>query len=1271
MKKIILIALTFTLLLAQNIKASHISGAEITYSYIGNNQYRINLKLYWDCTNGFDPGDPQTVDLTSTCGGNISLSVEQTNPGGTDISQLCTSALSTCSGGTTPGMNMNEYSDTITLAPCDTWTMSWSSCCRNQVISNLQSPDNFGMYAEAILNSISAPTNNSPYFTSQPLPYLCVNQAICYNFGVVEADGDSLYYSLVNAMETGASDLLYNTGYTAIAPIPGITINPNTGQISFTPTTVGNFVVVVEIAEYTPAGLLIGTVMRDIQFVVFNCGNQTVGCTDGTISSLTGTASQTGPYTIEMCEGSVFTFDITYSDPNAGDSLTIVSNLAIVLPGSTITTSGVNPLVATISWTAPAGTANTNTSFSITVKDNACPVPGQQTFVYDINVLTRTLAGADQIICGTQTASLNGTGGTTFTWNVISGPAMVVGTNFSCNPCDNPVASPVSTTTYEVVSDLSGTCLNKDTVTVTVVPDFSFITTQTTDTLCLQQLVSLNITGSPAGVYTQLWSPSTYLDNVTIANPTATITIPGTYNYYVKITSPFGCLKKDTTAVTVLPEIRTRIGTDTTLCLSQSTQLNATGGATFTWSVISGPPIVVGTNFSCNPCASPIATPSDTTVYQVTSNLNGTCINKDTVKVTVVPDFTTSITQSETITCLLQPQIQLNAIVSPVASYSYQWDLNSSLNNYTIPNPLASTAIPGTHLYIVSVSSPSGCVKKDTAQIIITPSYAPDPIAYGSDTIVCTGDTLQLGVTFGTSVPSVCGVNPVGCSASLSGIVGTATTANTSTSYPAPYGNYYNSSKHQFLFKAAELNASGITGGKIDQLDFNVSQIPSGALTGYHEYSISMGCTNAAFLDNNWISGLYNVYTPKNFNVTTGWNAHPFDNAFEWDGISNVVVEICFNEITLGVSYTNNCISPYTTTSFVSCHYYNNDGVPSCPNLSPTTGTFYNSSNRPNTKFHYCGGAPDSSKYTYSWFPPAGIINTNTQTTGAIVSGQTQYYVVVTDTLSGCLDTAYFNVAATAPTPLNITAGSDVTICPGVSTTLTASGALYYSWSPPTALSSTTTAITNANPTSTVTYTVTGDGECSTGPATATVTVTVPTGQTLAIDAGPDQEVCGTDPFNLSAATTGGLAGNTYAWTLVSGTVADSINNPTSITAFVTPTVENTNTYQVTVTDSCGNTASDMVIINVILDCKLNVPNVFTPNGDGKNDYFLVSGVGLKSYSASIFDRWGRKVFESVDVKQSWDGKNADDGTFYYVIKAESNAGKLFDEKGYLLRIGK
>jgi gliding motility-associated-like protein len=1265
MKKIIFVALSFTLLLIQNVKASHIAGAELTYNYLGNNKYQINLKLYWDCTNGFDPGDPQTVNLASTCGQNFSLTVNQTNPGGTDISQLCPSVSSSCNGGTARGYNMNEYSDTITLPPCDTWTMSWSNCCRNAAITNLQTPDNFGMYVQATLNSVTSPTDNSPYFTSQPLPFLCVNQAICYNYGVVEQDGDSLYYSLVNALDAGATTLAYNAGYSAAAPIAGITINPNTGQISFTPTSVGNYVVVAQVAEYTHSGQLIGTVMRDIQFVVFNCNNQTVACTDGGIGSLTGTGVQTGPYSIEMCEGADFTFTITYTDPNAGDSLTLLSNISTVLPGATFTSSGANPKMATIHWVAPAGSANTNTSFSVTVKDNACPVPGQQTFVYVIHVLPRTLAGPDKIICGNQSATLHGTGGSTFNWNVISGPPMVVGTNFSCNPCANPVAKPTSTTTYELVSNLSGTCVNRDTVTVNVVPNYTFITTLSTDTLCLQQLVTMTITPSPAGVYSYVWSPATYLNHDSIANPTAAVTVAGTYNYYAAITSPFGCVKQDTATVTILPYIRTRVGADTILCNSQSTPLHATGGTVFSWSVISGPAMVIGTNFSCSTCTNPIATPTATTTYMVTSNLTGTCINRDTITITVVPNFTNTITQAETITCLQQPPIQLNVTSSPAAAYSYSWASGVALNNYSIPNPLASTNVSGVHVYVVTVASPNGCVKKDSATITITPSFPPNPVIHTSDSIICLGDTVHMGVTF--FVPATCGTTTIGCTSSLITQIGTGTQTNTSTTWPAPYGNWYTSAKHQFLFRASELIAAGIHGGKISQIDFNIDSI-IGTNT-YHQFTINMGCTNVTALSN-WVGGLSNVYTPKTYNLVTGWNGHPFDNTYQWDGISNLVVEICFTEGpgTFGyANFTQSSLTPYTTTSFTSCLFNFGDSGPMCPDQTTPQTT----NNRPNVKFHYCGGAPDSTRYTYNWFPAANVFTPHAQNTGAIISGVSNYSLVITDTVSGCLDTAYFHVGALTPTALHVNAGSDVTICPGTSTTLTATGATTYSWTPTTSLSTPHTASTVANPSATITYKVTGNGYCSTGPAKDSVTVFVFNGATLAVSAGPDAAVCGTTPYDLKAVSTGGFGGNKYVWTITSGSMIDSIHNPNSMNASVTPTENSVNIYQVTVTDTCGNVASDMVTVTVLLECKLNIPNVFTPNGDGNNDVFLVSGAGVKSYSIEIFDRWGKKMFQSTDVKQSWDGKGVDDGTYYYIIKAELLTGKQINEKGFLERLGK
>ncbi len=168
MKRIILFALTFSLLLVQNMKASHIADGDLSYTCLGNNQYQINLNLFVDCLS-FDPGAQQTIDFTSTCGGTATMLVDVTDPGGTEISQLCPSQInnSTCNGGNLPDMWVFHFTGIFTLAPqCDTWTMSWITCCRNAAILNITSADLFGSYIQATVVSVTSQCNKSPKFFS-------------------------------------------------------------------------------------------------------------------------------------------------------------------------------------------------------------------------------------------------------------------------------------------------------------------------------------------------------------------------------------------------------------------------------------------------------------------------------------------------------------------------------------------------------------------------------------------------------------------------------------------------------------------------------------------------------------------------------------------------------------------------------------------------------------------------------------------------------------------------------------------------------------------------------------------------------------------------------------------------------------------------------------------------------------------------------------------------------------------------------------------------
>ena len=89
--------------------------------------------------------------------------------------------------------------------------------------------------------------------------------------------------------------------------------------------------------------------------------------------------------------------------------------------------------------------------------------------------------------------------------------------------------------------------------------------------------------------------------------------------------------------------------------------------------------------------------------------------------------------------------------------------------------------------------------------------------------------------------------------------------------------------------------------------------------------------------------------------------------------------------------------------------------------------------------------------------------------------------------------------------------------------------------------------------------------------------------------------------------------------------------------------------------NSAACQAVDSIKVNV-RESLLEVPNVFTPNGDGINDEFRVAYRSLATFRMIIYNRWGRKIYDSTDPSKGWDGKingrDAADGTYYYLIEA-------------------
>lgn len=199
-------------------------------------------------------------------------------------------------------------------------------------------------------------------------------------------------------------------------------------------------------------------------------------------------------------------------------------------------------------------------------------------------------------------------------------------------------------------------------------------------------------------------------------------------------------------------------------------------------------------------------------------------------------------------------------------------------------------------------------------------------------------------------------------------------------------------------------------------------------------------------------------------------------------------------------------------------------------------------------------------------------------------------------------------------------------------------------------------------PTTGGTYTIyaANTGACSSNMDSVIVTVNF---VDAIINATP---VTGSSPLDVFFGN-GSNGATNYFWDFGNGST-DTIFEPTH-------TYTNPGSFITTliVTDGvCWDTAT--VVIEVFDESSILIPTVFTPNGDGNNDFFRVDGVNLKYVEGEIYNRWGQKMFSWDNVNGMWDGKtqsgaDAADGTYFYIIRAEGLDGKEYFQKGTLTLI--
>jgi len=147
--------------------------------------------------------------------------------------------------------------------------------------------------------------------------------------------------------------------------------------------------------------------------------------------------------------------------------------------------------------------------------------------------------------------------------------------------------------------------------------------------------------------------------------------------------------------------------------------------------------------------------------------------------------------------------------------------------------------------------------------------------------------------------------------------------------------------------------------------------------------------------------------------------------------------------------------------------------------------------------------------------------------------------------------------------------------------------------------------------------------------------------------------------FNFTGSGT-----NSFVWDFGDGNTS-VLQNPSNIY-----TTSDTFHILLTVNSNSPNFCTDTAMFALFVDkpSDIIIPNVFTPNGDGVNDYFFARSINIKIFEMIIYNRWGSEIFRTNSLIDKWDGtvhgSPSAEGPYYYLLKAKGTDNKEFQLHG-------